>query len=316
VTSSRTGRDLRSWVAYAAMSDGGEPGQIKRFGNYEVLRFLGEAGGARVYRARQVSVDRLVTLTILPRQHMDKIAFRTRFERQVAAASKLRHPNILSAIDAGSIGGHQYLVAESVSGRRLSEQIADGEWFGVGRAVRIALAVARALEHIDAGGMLHRNLTPQCVLIGEGDLVKLRGFSFSRPQRQSVSETWFDADDYNVLYKSPDWVTHKTLDIRSDLYSLGCILYELLTGRPPYRGGTSAQVLERHVKQALPDPSALRSDVSPDLKTVVVRLLAKDREDRYETPGEAVADLEAIEQGKPIASPKGGKRRGFFGRGK
>jgi len=291
------------------------PGKIQRFGNYEVLRFLGEVGGARVYRAHQVSVDRLVTLTILPRQQMEKVAFRTRFERQVAAASKLRHPNILSAIDAGSVGGHQYLVSECVGGRRLSEALADGEWFGVRRAVAVALAIARALEHVDSVGMLHRNLSPQCVLLGDAGIVKLRGFSFSRPQRQAASETWFDPDDYTVLYKAPDWVTHKTLDIRADLYSLGCVLYEMLTGRPPYRGGTAASILERHVKQAVPDPSALRSDVTPDLKVVIERLLAKNRDDRYATPTEVVYDLDAIEQDKPIAAPKKSKRRRLFGRG-
>jgi len=309
-----SGRDGRQPVAYAAMGDDDGSEQIKRFGNYEVLRFLGEAGGARVYRARQVSVDRFVTLTILPRQQMGKIAYRTRFERQIAAASKLRHPNILSAIDAGSIGGHQYLVAEHVDGRRLSAALAEGEWFGVHRAVRIALAIARALEHLEAVGMLHRNLTPQCVLLGEEGIVKLRGFSFSRPQRPAASETWFEPDDYTVQYKAPDWVTHKTLDIRADLYSLGCVLYTLLTGRPPFRGGTAASILERHVKQAVPDPSTLRSDVSPDLRDVVMRLLAKDRDERYATPAEVVADLDAIEQEKPIAAPRRNKRRRLFGR--
>ncbi len=291
-------------------------GQFKRFGSYEVVRFLGEAGGARVYRARQVSVDRFVTLTILPRQQMEKIAYRTRFERQVAAASKLRHPNILSAIDAGSVGGHQYLVSESVDGQRLSVALAAGEWFGVHRAVRIALAMARALEHVDSVGMLHRNLTPQCVLLGDAGMVKLRGFSFSRPHREGASETWFEPDDYGVQYKAPDWVTHKTLDIRADLYSLGCVLYELLTGRPPFRGGTSASILERHVKQPPPDPSTLRSDVTPDLQAVVMRLLAKDRDERYATATEVVTDLDAIEQEKPIVKPKKSKRRRLFGRKK
>jgi serine/threonine-protein kinase len=299
------------------MSGGNPPGQFKQFGKYEVLRFLGEAGGARVYRARQVSVDRMVTLTILPRQQMDKIAFRTRFERQVAAASKLRHPNILSAIDAGSIGGHQYLVAEWIGGRRLSDALSDGEWIGYKRAVRLALALARALEHLHSVGMLHRNLTPQCVLLGDAGVVKLRGFSFSRPQRENVSETWFDPDDYTVLYKAPDWVTHRTLDIRADLYSLGCVLYEMLTGRPPFRGGTSAQILERHVRQPIPDAAALRKDVTPDLQAVLTRLLEKDRDDRYATPAEVVADLDAIEQDKPIAvPPTKKKKRRLFGRRK
>ncbi len=288
--------------------------QPKRFGNYEVLRQMGRSGGALVYRARQVSVDRLVTLTILPRKEAEKPAYRQRFERQVAAASKLRHPNILSAIDAGSIAGHQYIVAEYVGGRRLSSALDEGEWFGVRRSIQIALAVARALEHIDSVGILHRNLTPQHVILGDAGMVKLRGFSFARPHRKPASETWFEPDDYATSYKSPDWVNEKTLDIRADLYSLGCILFQMLTGRPPYVGGNAATLLERHVKSPVPDLRSLRDDVSEDLESVVVRLLAKDREERHASPAELATDLEITLDGGKVPRPPKLRRRRLFRR--
>lgn len=295
------------------MSDAKAPEKPRRFGKYEVLRQIGRSGGAFVYRARQVSVDRLVTLTILPRQEAEKPAYRQRFERQVAAASKLRHPNVLSAIDAGSIAGHQYIVAEYIGGRRLSDALEANEWFGLRRAVHIALCVARALEHVDSVGLLHRNLTPQHVILGDGDMVKLRGFSFARPHRKASSETWFEVDDREVCYKAPDWVSQKVLDVRADLYSLGCILFHMLTGRPPYSGGPAAAVLERHVKSPVPDPRTLRKDVSEDLAFVVQRLLAKDREERHPDATALVADLEAIAAGDKVAmqAPKLKRRRLF-----
>lgn len=296
------------------MADASEREKPRRFGGYEVLRQIGRSGGAFVYRARQVSVDRLVTLTILPRQEAEKPAYRQRFERQVAAASKLRHPNVLSAIDAGSIAGHQYIVSEHVGGRRLSEALEAKEWFGIRRAVHIALGLARALEHVDSVGMLHRNLTPQTVILGDADVVKLRGFSFSRPHRNAASETWFDVDDDVTAYRAPDWVNEKTVDVRADLYSLGCILFHMLTGRAPYGGGNAATVLERHVKSPIPDPRVLRKDIPEDLAAVVERLLAKDREERYPDAGALVADLEAIEAGESIAAPPKLRTRRLFRR--
>lgn len=296
------------------MAKDGPPKKPKRFGKYEVLRQIGRSGGAFVYRARQVSVDRLVTLTILPRQEAEKPAYRTRFERQVAAASKLRHPNVLSAIDAGSISGHQYIVAEYVGGRRLSDALEANEWFGIRRTVHIALCLARALEHVDSVGILHRNLTPHHVILGDGGMVKLRGFSFARPHRKSTSETWFEPDDYAVAYKAPDWVNEKTLDIRADLYSLGCVLHHLLTGRPPYGSGNAATILERHVKSPIPDPRVLRKDVPDDLAEVLQRLLAKDRDERYADASQLVADLEAIEKGERVPARPQLKRRRLFRR--
>ena len=293
------------------MSDVDPAEKPKQFGGYEVLRQMGRTGGAFIYRARQVSVDRVVTLTILPRQEADKPAYRLRFERQVAAASKLRHPNILSAIDAGSIAGHQYIVAEYVGGRRLSDALEAKEWFGVRRTLHIATSLARALEHVDSVGLLHRNLTPQHIILADPDIVKLRGFSFARPQRKTSGETWFEPDDEAIGYKAPDWVSQKTLDIRADMYSLGCVVFHMLVGRPPFGSGNAATILERHVQAPIPDPRTLRKDTPEGLVTIVQRLLAKDREERYATPSELVADLEAVAAGEKVEPPKLKRRRLF-----
>ncbi len=273
----------------------------RRFGNYVVHELLGTSGGARVYRAHQLSMDRIVTLTILPRALADRPALRTRFERQVAAASKLRHDNILSALDAGSVGGHQYIAAEYVGGRRLAALLAAGEWFGVRRALGIARDVARALEHVDSVGLLHRNVTPQTILLADSGVVKLRGFSFARPHRAEKNETWFEPDDAAAPYRAPDWITQRTLDVRADTYALGCVLYELLTGRPPFGGGRSAELMDRHVNEPVPDVRTRRADTPEPVARVLARMLEKDRDRRHPTPAALVAELTALAEGAASA---------------
>jgi serine/threonine-protein kinase len=290
------------------MGDDSTTAAARRFGRYEIVSFVGRSGGARVYRARQVNLLRLVTLTILPRQEAEKAAYRIRFERQIEAASKLRHPNILSAIDAGTVDGHRYIVSEHVGGRRLSVLLGEGEPLPVARAVEIALGIARALAHMDSVGILHRNLTPRSILLGESGEPKLRGFSFSRPRRDASRETWFDTDDYAAHFKAPDVMHDKELDVRADVYSLGCVLYFMLTGRPPFPSANAAIALERHVRNPVPDPRELRGDLPEALVNVLLKALEKDREQRYGTPEDLVADLEAVEAGRAVAPPKAPRR--------
>ncbi len=289
------------------MGDEKEPAVQRRFGNYRVLALLGQVGGTRIYRAHQETVDRLVTLKVLPRQESEKPAFRMRFERQLAAASKLRHPNILSALDAGSIAGHQYIAFEHVGGVRLAAMLEEGEWFSVRRATTIALGLARALEHVEAAGMLHRSVNPRCILMDRSGIPKLRGFSFARPRRERAGETHFDLDDstahYGAHYRSPDSIAHDQLDARADIYSLGCILYEMLTGRPPFAETSAVVILERHANAPVPDPRELCKDLTDSLANVLAKALQKDREKRYATPSEMVADLEAVLAGRDVSPP-------------
>lgn len=289
----------------------------RRFGGYEIQAHLGRLGGADLYRAKQLNLGRPVTLTVLPPEEGAKPALRLRFERQAAAASKLRHPNIVSALDAGTIAGHAYIVSEHVGGRRLSDVLAAGEWIGTRRAVSIALGIARALAHTESVGLLHRHVTPECILLGEAGIPKLRGFSFSRPYRDTSGETWFDPDDEATLYTAPDGLDQKTLDVRADIYALGCVFFHMLAGRPPYRGGTAAATLESHAKSPLPDIHEFRKDLDPSIGHVLAKALEKQRDKRYPTPAAMVADLEAIEAGRPVdppASESGSGIRSFLRR--
>jgi serine/threonine-protein kinase len=292
--------------------DGGKSAP-KRFGTYELLELMGRSGGALVYRARQLTVARLVTITVLPKKEAAKPALLIRFQRQVAAASKLRHPNILSAIDAGAIGGNQFIVAEHVQGRRLATALDANEYFPTRVCTSVALDIARALEHLEQVGFLHRNLTPRSILLADTGEAKLRGFSMARERRPSGSETWFDRDAYSQQYKAPDLMSDEPIDIRADIYSLGCVLFHMLAGRPPFPGSNAPVVVERHAIEELPDIHQFRERVPEGLGHVLAKALVKERERRYENPSLLVADLEAVTKDRPVEPLKSPPSRGFLG---
>lgn len=290
------------------MGDSADTVEGRRFGQYEVVTRVGSSGGATIYRGRQTNLGRSVTITVLPAAAAEKPAYRLRFERQMEAASKLRHENILSAIDAGELDGDRYIVAEHVGGRRLGEMLEAGEWIGIRRCIGVTLGIARALAHLEDVGLLHRNLTPRSIILAESGAPKLRGFSFSRPRRDASSETWFDPEVFSAHYKAPDIIDHKQLDVRADIYSLGCVLFHMLTGRPPFPSRNAAVALERHAKEPLPDAAAQREDMPRDLGHVLAKALVKDRERRYATAAALVADLEAVEAGRAVEPPREGRR--------
>lgn len=276
----------------------------RRFGNYEVLETIERVGGTTTYRARQTTLDRLVMLTILPPQEAEKAAFKQRFERQFAAASRLSHPNIAGAVDAGTIDGHHYIAAEYTGGRRLADALAAREWFPVRRCVAIARDIARALAHLDEHRMVHRNVTPQAILLAESGLAKLRGFSFSKEDIGSPSETWFDVDAYAAQYTSPEMVNPASrVSARADIYALGCVLYHLLTGRPPFPGNYAPEILLKQETAPVPDPRTLREDLPMPLLRVLMRCLAKDPAQRYRTARALVKALDDLQEVRPAEAP-------------
>jgi len=281
----------------------------KSLGKYRLLERIDRAGGAEIYLARQTTVDRLVTLTIFPRHHAGRAAFKRRFERQIAAACKLAHPNVVRAIDAGTFDGHQYIAAEYAGGRRLSEALDAQEWFPIRRCIGIGLDIARALAHLSEHRIVHRSVSPRTIVLAESGVAKLRGFSLSKVMEGDASETWFDFDVCEARYTSPESARGvERVDARADLYSLGCVLHHLVTGRPPFSGLQSREVLASQVHDLPPDMRTSRSDLPEEFRLVIAKCLRKDRDLRYQTAAELVADLEALQQtAKPADEPRGTK---------
>ena len=272
----------------------------RKFGNYEVLELIERVGGTSTYKARQTTLDRLVMLTILPPQQAEKAAFKQRFGRQFAAASKLSHPNVAGAVDAGTVDGHLYIAAEYTGGMRLADALAAREWFPLRRSVAIALDVAHALTHLEEHRILHRNVSPQTILLAESGLAKLRGFSLSKEDVGSASETWFDLDAYAAQYTSPEMINPASpVDARSDISSLGCVLYHILTGRPPFPGTYAPEVLKKQQTVPVPAAQTYREDLPAPLASVLDRCLEKKAADRYPSARALADDLEALKERRP-----------------
>jgi serine/threonine-protein kinase len=266
------------------------------FGPYRILELIELTGGTHIFLARQTSVDRIVTLTVLPPQNATKAAFIKRFQRQVLAASRLSHPNVVRAIDAGSIDGFQYIAAEHAGGQRLEMALEQGEWFPTRRCVAIGLDIARALVHLESKAIVHRGLNPRAIVLAESGVAKLRSFSLSKLVEVDGSQTWFDVDRYAARYMAPELVRFtEDVDARADLYALGCVLYHVIAGRPPFDGSTSAEIMKQHAQQEVSDPRAERPDLPAGLVKIVLRCLEKEREKRYPDARALVSRLEAVE---------------------
>jgi serine/threonine protein kinase len=273
----------------------------RRFGGYEVLESLGAMGGAQVYRARQINLDRIVRLIVLPAAEARKEAHRVRFERAVAVVSNVHHANVLGAIEAGEINGHRYVVTEDIAGRTLADALAGGRKFEVQEALRIAKEIASALDQFANEGFVHRHVTPQAIVITDAGVAKLAGFSRAKRKQGGGSETWFELDSDEAYYTPPERMkAGGRLDMRGDLYALGCVLHEMLIGKPPFRG-SSAAVLESHAKRE-PLPMKIgRTPIPKAAETVTLNCLKKSRAERYQRPAELLRDLELALDGQSVA---------------
>jgi len=286
-----------------AMPSRGEPPSDAKgprvFGGYEVLDLVERRPGTQVYRARQLTLGRIVLLSVLPPRAAEKPLYRQRFEREVAVASRLRHDNVISIIDAGKLGAVRFYVTEWVEGRSLEQALEAGQGFGPERVVEIGLDLAKALQHLESQGLIHRAVSPRAIFLADVGPAKLGGFQEAKLHQAGGAETWTEVDSAAAHYMAPDHVREKGVDIRADLYSLGCVLYRLVTGRPPFVGGNAVVILDRHVNMHPRDPRQRREGLPDGLVEVLDRCLRKQREHRYPGAAPLVRDLELLRQGRP-----------------
>ncbi len=272
----------------------------RRFGGYEILGLLRNDDGVRVYQARQLALHRTVRLAVLPAAQAAKPVFRARFEREVAALLEVRHDNVLGAIDAGEIDGDRFVVTEDATGRTLADALDAGRGFASAESLRLVRDVALALDAFEKSGLCHRNVAPRAIVLTDAGVTKLAGLSRVKRSEPSSEETWYDVLNEDAPYRPPEAVRGGRLDIRGDIYSLGCVLYRLLAGRPPFRGPNAAVVLAAHVQRT---PRAFRSrrpEVPEAAETVALACLAKSRAERYQRTSELLLDLEDAIAGRPV----------------
>ncbi|HEY8809415.1 MAG TPA: protein kinase [Solirubrobacterales bacterium] len=260
-------------------------------GRYRLEAKLGSGGMSTVYLASDDTLDRPVAVKVMHREMSEQEDQLQRFRQEARAVAKLTHPNVVSVIDAGEDGGYPYIVFEYVKGETLKQRIGRVGALDTQEAIAYAIEVARGLGVAHARNMVHRDIKPQNVLIDEEGRAKLTDFGISRQLEQDgVTATG------RVLgttdYVAPEQAMGKAVDPRSDIYSLGVVLYEMLVGQVPFHADSQVGVAMKHVNEELPDVQRRRPEASAAVALVVERATAKDPAERYQTIGEMIDDLE------------------------
>ena len=269
-------------------------------GRYRVEARIGSGGMGEVYRGVDTVLDRTVAIKILLSQFARDVSFVDRFRREAQAAARLNHPNIVGIYDSGADGETQFIVMEFIQGRTLEDFMSSGGRFNPVHAVEVAEKICDALAYAHIAGVIHRDIKPANVMVTRKGEVKVMDFGIARivagpqtaPQTSAVLGT--------AAYISPEQAQGQRVDGRSDIYSLGAVLYEMLTGRPPFTGDSTVAVAYKQVNEAPVLPSVANREISPLLDAVLMRALAKNPANRYQTADEFRADLERARLGHDV----------------
>src|ERR671918_703165 len=258
---------------------------------------------ARVFKGSDRVLDRTVAIKVLSPQYADDDQFVSRFRREAQAAAGLNHPNIVGVYDTGDQGDVHFIVMEYIEGRTLRDVVRNEGPLMPERAAEIVQAVARALSSAHQAGLVHRDIKPGNVMLTSDGEVKVMDFGIARTSTgDTLTQT--AAVLGTASYLSPEQAQGLTVDARSDIYSLGCVLYEMLTGRAPFSGDSPVAIAYKHVKEDPVPPSRLNPDVPESLDAVVMKSMAKNPANRYQTAEELRADLERARRGLPtLATP-------------
>jgi eukaryotic-like serine/threonine-protein kinase len=260
-------------------------------GRYEVESRLGEGGMAMVFGGVDRLLGRKVAIKVLARHYARDRTAVERFRREAQAAAGLNHPNVVSVFDTGSDDGVHYIVMEHVDGTTLADEIKEHGPVPPGRAALIAVDVCRALASAHEKGMVHRDVKPGNVLLASDGSVKVTDFGIARVA-SSEALTATGSVMGTASYLSPEQARGGDIDARSDIYSLGCVLYEMLTGRPPFDGDTPLSIAYKHVQEDPPPPSSINPAVPADIESVVSRAMAKKPGDRFKSAAEMARNLQ------------------------
>ena len=277
------------------------------FGDFEILEQIGCGGMGVVFKARQISLDRVVAVKLVRGGQLARLSDVRRFQAEGLAVARLRHPNIVTLFEAGERLGQPYIAMEFVDGAELGVAARSGQLSFL-RAAEVMARVADAVQHAHSQGVLHRDLKPSNVLLTAAGEPRVTDFGLATAIGSEGGHTATGALVGSPAYISPEQAAgrHKAVGPRSDVYSLGATLYEVLTGAAPYRGESALVILQRAQEGELSPPRKIRLSVPVDLETICLKCLEKDPAARYGTAREVADELERFVRGEPVhAHPVG-----------
>jgi beta-lactam-binding protein with PASTA domain len=269
-------------------------------GRYEMHRRIARGGMADVYLARDSLLDRPVALKVLFPEFATDPTFVERFRREAQSAANLSHPNIVSVFDWGAVNNTYYIVMEYVEGRSLAQILKDEGPLHPDRAADIAIDVASALGFAHRNGVVHRDVKPGNVLVSPQGQVKVADFGIARAVTTEENLTRTGTVMGTATYFSPEQAKGEGVDPRSDVYSLGVVLFELLVGKPPFQSDNPVAVAYKHVQETPPRPSRLNPEIPAPLEAITLKALAKNPANRYASADELTADLRRFRAGQPV----------------
>jgi serine/threonine-protein kinase len=280
-----------------------EKGEPLRIGNYEIIGKIGDGGLGTVYKARQISMSRDVALKVLHKKWLTDEEFKKRFLLEARLAGRLSHQNLIQVYDVGRDRGIYFFSMEFVDGETVEDRIERDGPMETAKAIDVVIQVLRAITYIKKFDIVHRDIKPGNIMVTRNGLVKLGDFGFVKSKLDPVIAT-----EGEVL-GTPDYISPEqamgmeNIDWRSDQYSLGCTLYHMLTGRPPYEGSGSS-VMRQHIKADLPDPRTINPKIPDSVIQILERMMAKDPNDRYLDTEQFFEDLELVKMGQVPSSAR------------
>ncbi len=275
---------------------------VLRIPGYQIIRKLGSGAMASVYLAKQMSLDRLVAIKILPHRYSTDASFIERFYKEGRSVAKLSDPNIVGAFDVGQVGEQHYFVMEYVDGETVYDRIVKAKRLKERDALVIARQVASALKHAHARGFIHRDIKPKNIIMTKSNIAKLADLGLAR----SISDKKAaEAERHKALgtpyYISPEQIRGSVeLGPPADIYGLGATLYHMLTGRVPYQGRNPSEVMQHHISQELTPPDQIAAGISQSAAEIVEMMLKKSPRERYQTAEELLEDLDHALAGEPL----------------